>query len=228
MKSKMIVIVLLYFLTPFYIYASGECMKNPCDHTSYKSTSTLDLIESLTTKCANIYFDQGINSESYLYDIGTELTERKDVKLMLEIFDHSKDEGQKQVLMLALTNIDDENIYQELKVRMTQKTDRSMYYCIYYVAKRGDQQALKLLNDNYNKYVSSWEWAEAVLLFGKYNYKPSIPNLIESLDAASLNLVGAAHNSLEKLFNGPHPDFKTIGETKLYFENLYKKSLTNQ
>jgi len=52
--------------------------------------------------------------------------------------------------------------------------------------------ALKLLNENYHEYGSSSEWAETVRLFGKHGYKPAIPNLIGSLDAASANLVAAA------------------------------------
>jgi len=95
-----------------------------------------------------------------------------------------------------------------------------------YLAKRGDKQALEILNENYFEYgVSSVQWADTVQWFGKYKYQPAIPNLIKSLDAASLNLVGAAQSSLKQLFKGPHPTFKTIEEMKIYFNKRYNEQL---
>jgi hypothetical protein len=46
-----------------------------------------------------------------------------------------------------------------------------MHACLNYLAKRGDKEALRILNDNYFKYGSSLEWAETVECFGKYTSK---------------------------------------------------------
>ena len=93
------------------------------------------------------------------------------------------------------------------------------------MAEKGDINALKILNENYYLYpVSSAEFAEAVKWFGVYKYKPSIRNLIDSLDAASLNLSGAAYGSLIKIFDGAHPEKQGIEKAINFFTNLYEKN----
>ena len=152
-----------------------------------------------------------------------ELVKRKETNKLLRAFEHPVDKFQEEVVARALREIDADAIYPVFKRRINHDVTKTMYACLNYLAKRGDEEALKILNDNYFKYGSSLEWAETVEWFGRYKYKPAIPNLINSLDAASLNLVGSAQWSLEQIFKGPHPEFKSIGEMKRYFEKLYEK-----
>ena len=226
-----ILLILIFLLFPYSdIYAENSCaeiLKAPYKLKSYENVTTSTIFDCLTLESQNILFEEGFEPDEFLFNLSSELSKRQNIKLLLERYDNPTDEFQREWIMVALVGIDDKNLLKELKARMTHSTDRVMYYCVSYVAKNGDEQALKILNDNYHQYGSSFEWAGTVLLFGKYKYKPAILNLIESLDAASLNLVGGAQDSLEKIFKGPHPDFKTLSEMKLYFKNLYKKSLTN-
>lgn len=230
MKLCNLFIILLLSFAYSNSYAENSCtktIKDPYEFSSYEDLPASTIFECLTIESINVLFQDGEPYE-FLYHLSSELTKRRNIKLLLERYDRPEDEFQQEWIMGALVNIDDKILLKELKSRMTHSTNRDMYYCVSYVAESGDIQALKILNDNYHQYGSSFEWADTVLLFGKYNYKPAIPNLIDSFNAAFLNLVGAAHTSLKKLFEGPHPEFETIKEAKLYFENLYKKSLTNQ
>jgi hypothetical protein len=153
------------------------------------------------------------------------LVKKKETNKLLTTFEHPVDEFQEMVVARALSDIDDDAIYSVFKKHINgHDTTDTMYACLNFLAKRGDKDALKILNDNYFNYGSSSEWAKTVIWFGKYKYKPAIPNLIGSLDAASLDLVSAAQWSLEQLFDGPHPKFNSIGEMKHYFEKQDEKN----
>ena len=92
-------------------------------------------------------------------------------------------------------------------------------------AKRGEREALGLLNDSYCRWgVPSYEASEAVMLFGKYGFEPAIPNLFRSLDAASLNLGGAAMESMKLLLPGPHPPLRSPALAVAYFGELLEES----
>ena len=144
--------------------------------------------------------------------------------VLVEAFEKPIDKYQQSIVAQTLFYIDDDKM-PVFRRYISPEPNLTMYFCLSLLAKRGDEDALRILNINYYKYpVSSAQWADTVEFFGKFKYRPAIPNLIKSLDSASLNLVDAAEESLERLFEGPHPPFKTIGEMKHYFESLYEKS----
>lgn len=101
-----------------------------------------------------------------------------------------------------------------------------LYWPAMYLAKQCDRAALHYLDpgpnsqsiaDNFS--VSSTQFAETASLFGKCKYRPSIPYLIKiGLNAASLNLVDAADQSLRRFYpNSPH--FDSLEAEQKYFCN---------
>jgi hypothetical protein len=101
-----------------------------------------------------------------------------------------------------------------------------LYWPAVYLAKQCDRAALHYLDpgptsrsiaDNFS--VSSAQFAETASLFGKCSYRPSIPYLVKiGLNAASLNLVDAADQSLRRFYpNSPH--FNSLEAEQKYFCN---------
>jgi hypothetical protein len=77
---------------------------------------------------------------------------------------------------------------------------RAIRTLIPYAAK-GQEWALAILNENYNKYpISSLERADIAAVFGYARYTPAARNLADSVGAASMNLGWAAHVSLCQIF----------------------------
>jgi len=188
-----------------------------------KKYSTKELLQYLSLKSINWQYERYQNDIRFI--IRDELVRRKQIAPLIKAFENPLDEDQQLIVAQALFYTDDNRIAPTFKKHISSEINDTMYFCLNYLAKRGDKEALKILNDNYFQYgVSSFQWADTVQWFGKYKYRPAIPNLIDSLNAASLNLVDAAQESLEQIFDGPHPKFKTIEEMKNYFEELYKKN----
>jgi len=149
---------------------------------------------------------------------------RKAVVELLEKFESPVDNCQHRHVAEALYAIEDPRILASFRKHLSNRLTWEDYLCLNYVAKTGDKDAMKILNDNYFKYpTSSLQWSYTVRLFGKFHYEPAIPNLIESLGAASLNLVDAAIDSLEQLCPGPHPEFSSIDEARKYFQGRYNE-----
>jgi hypothetical protein len=111
---------------------------------------------------------------------------------------------------------------------LTERLDdgEHLYWPAMYLAKRCDLAALHYLDpgpnsqsiaDNFS--VSSAQFAETASLFGKCRYRPSIPYLVKiGLNAASLNLVDAADQSLRRFYpNSPH--FNSLEAEQKYFCN---------
>jgi HEAT repeat protein len=141
------------------------------------------------------------------------------VDFLLTTFNTSTNvEVRRWLAMSVLGEIDDRRIYDDLTNHLTDNEDEESYYVAIYLASRGNKTALATLNRHYFNYpVSSVEWAYAAGLLGKYRYTPATTNLVDSLNAASLNLAAAACNSLQEIFPDSPRDFKGPGEAEAYF-----------
>jgi hypothetical protein len=199
-----------------------SCTKNASvfDPSHIRTYTSEELIGFLTLDAVNRAYQRGwVETDITVQD---ELIRRKPVAQLLEKFENPVDDCQQRYVAEALYAIEDPRILACFRKRVSTDVTWVDYLCVNYVAKTGDTRALKILNDNYRKYpTSSVQWSCTVELFGRFHYEPAIPNLIESLGAASLNLVDAAQGSLEQLFPGPHPEFKTIHEAETYFQRKY-------
>jgi len=170
---------------------------------------------------ANWHWENG-NRQSIGYDIRDELVRRRDVETMLNLVEHPTDEYQQRMMIEALYEIDDPRIQKYFERYASADITWPMYLCQNYLAERGDVGALKTLNDNYFKYpTSSAQWACTVALFGKFNYEPAIPNIIETIDAVSLNLASASIESLKQFYpKEKYPDMAPAEEWQEYFRGL--------
>jgi hypothetical protein len=156
--------------------------------------------------------------------IREEMLRRKEVSLLTAAYRTSTDEAQKDRLVEVLFEIDDHAVARFMRALMTPGATLQDYYAAQYLAKRGERRALSIMNQNYFKYpVSSAAWASTVRLFGRYGYRPATNHLIESIDAASVNVAAAAVESLRLLFPGSPSEFKSAAEAKKYFRERVRR-----
>ena len=197
----------------------NSAVKVPFDSSQIKSYSANELINYLTIESLNWHFKHR-NEQEINLEIVPELIRRKDTPELLRAFEHPKDDYQKEEVMNILYQIDDSTIFKTMKkyANPTLKTT-TMYYCLNYLAKRGDIEALSILNDNYFSFpVSSLQLSYTAELFGRFKYKPATNNLIISLGAMVINLAEAALESLQEMYPDAPRDFESFEEAQKYFK----------
>lgn len=184
--------------------ANGE--QPPCppaasvDSVSVHLKSTGDLVTLLSDDCIEaLREDSGETDKLNLVE--QELSRRRPTRELLDAFRSANGIWSSFVLFNLLRDLDDPEVGRQLKLMAGQDTELPSYLALKYFAERGEEWSLKVLNDHYFKYpVSSAEWAGIAALFGRYHFRPAAENLARSVGAASLNLAGAAHESLCELF----------------------------
>jgi hypothetical protein len=107
------------------------------------------------------------------------------------------------------------------KIRAAQMDDgEGLYYPINYLAKKCDAEALKEIATGRFRSQGSLRYQTSVKLFGKCGYRPAIPYLVDyALQDTSLNIVGAAEDSLQKLFPDSPKDFGNLEAVQKYYCN---------
>ncbi len=129
------------------------------------------------------------------------------------------------IIAFDLWNIDDPRIENEFLKRLSAQPTEEAYYVAQYLAKKGNEKALEILNKNSVKYpISSRQWSYTLREFGRQKFVPAIPTLIECLDAASLNVVEEALKALLVFYPDSPMDFESPAEMKAYFTKRYKES----
>jgi hypothetical protein len=130
---------------------------------------------------------------------------------------------QRLAILRKLTLIDDSRVEHALAPHLSTDTSEEAYYVVAYLAERGNPKALEVLNWNYFEYdVSSAQRAWAAETFGNQKYIPGATNLLQSLDAASWNLAGAAFSSLGEMFPGTPEWVQTPEDAIKYYTPLVK------
>jgi hypothetical protein len=139
---------------------------------------------------------------------------------------HTQGESDRaHIIAFDLWNLNDPRIERDFVKRLSPKTTEEAYYIAQYLAKRGNRNALEILNENNFKYpISSWQWSYTLREFGRQRFTPAIPTLIEDLDAASLNVVDEAFKALLVFYPDSPPTFASTKEMKSYFEKRYGES----
>lgn len=148
-----------------------------------------------------------------------ELAARREVGFLLASLNASTNEDVRTCLVSAvLYRMDDDRVYDAFAQHLSDKEDEESYYVASYLATRGNTVALATLNRHYFQYpVSSWQWSYTAEIFGKFKYMPAATNLVESLDAASLNLSAAACNALQEIYPDSPRNFSGPTEAKNYY-----------
>jgi hypothetical protein len=95
-------------------------------------------------------------------------------------------EERTELVGTELFRASDPRITNAFKRLLSDKKDREALFVAWYLAKQGDRDALKILNQNFYQYdCSSYEWSYVLPLFGMYDYRPAVPHLVDSLESAS-------------------------------------------
>ncbi len=216
MKHRIkILIILILISSPISLYSKEKIEFERYENIKAATYKTGELINYLSKSSIDEHFEKVAEWYYIAPEVVTELQKRqKDVHLLLEAFSNPTDDTQLKHIVDVLYPMDDKRINAAFKKYInSNELSETMYYCLNYLAKQGDMEALKILNKNYFKYpVSSWQWSYTVELFGKYHYIQATENLLTSLDAASLNVVDAAFKSLFLLYPDAPRKFDTPEE----------------
>jgi hypothetical protein len=205
-------------LALFLSFLGVGCRSNlSSDVAQIHAQKSVDLIAWLNP--ANLPQDLKERDPFFQQMVCKELVARHEINFLLSSFDTLKDSESRSWLVAGvLGNINDHRISHALAVRLSDKEDEESYFIANYLAERGNTNALAILNKHYYQYpVPSWQWSVTVELFGKYRYQPAVSNLIDSLDAASLNVSGAACNALHQIFPDSPRNFIGPTEAEKYF-----------
>ena len=155
----------------------------------------------------------------FLEAICDELVAWREVEFLLASLNASKKEDVREWLVSeVLYRIDDRRVYDVFAQRLGDKEDEESYFVTLYLAKRGNTAALATLNRHYFQYpVSSLQWSYTAKIFGKFRFMPAARKLVESLEAASLNLSAAARSALQEIFPDSPRHFSGPTEARNYY-----------
>jgi hypothetical protein len=104
------------------------------------------------------------------------------------------------------------------------KDGEDFYWPANYLAKKCDPVGLKELSTGRHRNQGSLQYQTTLVLFGKCQYRPAIPYLAgKALYDFSLNIVGAAEESLEALYPNHPKKFETLEEEQKYYCGLAKQ-----
>ena len=189
--------------------------RQDCTPTSVKACSEDELLFLLSDDGINRFFPN-VDPEGVRF----QASRRVGTVKLLETLRASDDGSQREAIVRILSERDDsKEIASTFASLLNKDISRASCWMAEYLAHRGNQRALYLLNDHSGEWwLSSAEWASVVRVFGEQRFYPATPNLIESLGAASLNLGQAALEALMILYPGTKPsDIATIASAKAYF-----------
>jgi hypothetical protein len=100
--------------------------------------------------------------------------------------------------------------------RISGKDDH--YWAVNYLAKKCDEAALKWLSSGRYRNQGSLQYETSVELFGKCQYRPAIPYLVDTaVYDWSFNIVIAADHSLHALYPDGPEDFDRLDDMQHYF-----------
>jgi len=96
--------------------------------------------------------------------------------------------------------------------------DGEDYWPVNYLSKKCDLPALKQLSGGRYRHQGCIQYSTSVELFGKCQYRPAIPYLIQdATNDICFNIVESAENSLRALYPGSPKRFETVEDMQQYF-----------
>ncbi len=187
----------------------------PQTNSTIRNRSTSDLINCLYKWTMH-------EEDSTCWDlvaIEKELARRDAVKPLMNLLDSTHGGPFLQTLL----SIKDKRVTAYVRRRFSGTPTQENFYFAIYLIEHGDTSMLAVLNRKYWKWeVSSAQRGDAATLFARQKYRPALKHEVESLSAASGNLVEAAEWSLRQFFPDA-PKFNSIEETKKYFNTRINK-----
>jgi hypothetical protein len=164
------------------------------------------------------------NATNYTLVVEQEIAKRRPYKELSFVFSATTDDVQKAWVADALDQMRGPEADLVLRPYISKSRDETTYLALKYFARACDDQALRILNQNYFKYsTSSLEWASIVRSFGECKYKPAVPHLIETVNAMMINLGYASHLALLAIYPDAKIDFRNPSETQEAWTKYVRK-----
>jgi hypothetical protein len=139
------------------------------------------------------------------------------------------DQYQRYYLVRALSMINKPKVTEFMRsiafVNLPEGQDNDdVFFPLDYLARHCDERALARLNRRVN-FDNSFPmgciyFAPTVAAFGRCNYRAAAPNLVLALNAACLNITGAAEEGLQKFFPGACQHEKSIDDEARCYRKL--------
>jgi hypothetical protein len=164
--------------------------------------------------------------EECMWSVAETLGKPQNKTFLLGAFQTSATSSSKLGIIYALYRIDDPEVAAFFRQLVAEKYDdgEELYYPLNYLAKRCETNALRILSGDgkggYKGYPGCMQWAKTVDLFGKCKYRPAIPYLLNSIDAACMNIGAAAVDDLRTMYPGS-PSFADSSLQQI--EEYYRK-----
>jgi len=210
-------------LVVFLCLCSGRSLVAQNSKSDLKSLSTESILDCLS--------HEGKCSQDS-YELRDELLRRRPVFATISAYKRAPQTTDgallhdliKELLYFMARDRHDVRIDKFMRRELNESTEHGSYYNALYLAHEGDLKSLAILNKNCWKYgISSAEWADALDEFGRNRYRPAIPCLVESANAASLNAADAAYRSLLKFYPDAPKDLPSPEAAEQYFKSRYAK-----
>jgi hypothetical protein len=184
----------------------------PAGLANYSTGDLIDLLSGPSFDRNGVYAKTG---PDYTKAVQLELARRHPIERLATIFRLTTDDVQQYAMLEVLEHLGSPESEAALRSLATRATERANFLANLHFARRCDRAALANLNARYRAYpVSSVQLASAAKAFGDCDFKPAIPNLVDSVDAASMNLGWDAHLSLQKMYPDAKIDTSTPETTQ--------------
>jgi hypothetical protein len=164
------------------------------------------------------------SATSYTLLVEQEIARRRPFKQLSYVFNATTDDVQKAWVADVLDQLRGPEADAVLRPYVSNSKADTTYLALKYFARACNADALRILNRNYFQYsTSSMEWASIVRSFGDCKYKPAVSHLVETVNAAMINLGYASHLALLAIYPDAKIEFKNPVETEEAWTQYVKK-----
>lgn len=194
------------------------------DAARLNSYSDDDLIRLVAGASRQFNWDVGIRFD-YTREVVDELVRRKPIPALLRAFQNPADIVQLESTERVLSRIGTPIVDSALRLDARPDSSERAFFALKYFAERGRCWALDSLSHSWRQYaVSSADWASIVDLIGKYRFYPAAPQLVATIDVASVTLGNAAQEALAKLFSNASPGLLPPDQASAYWSDYVRKA----
>jgi hypothetical protein len=218
---------LAFTISILWISLGFSQRKSGGNDVEYPDPSTLS-----TAKIIDCFAIQNISScRIERFNAAEVLAKRGNIRYLIGAYERG-DETQRDMLVIALAQIRKPAVLEFMR-RIAFENLRNepdgepRWYALQSLAEHCDERALARLNRDQNWKdgypIGCMWWTSTVRQFGKCQYRPAIPHLIEYTNTvACLNISEAAIESLEELYPGKCKDAKTLNATRDCYSRAYR------
>lgn len=133
--------------------------------------------------------------------VARELAARGSLDRVFTAFTHAEDFVQRRWMARTLEAFPQESVDRRMRALLSHDVGEVNFLAASHFARRCDKAALRIMNDNANRYgISSLDMRDIAVWFGKCDYKPASTVLARWTNAMVLELSWAAQRSLAQMY----------------------------